>query len=63
MSLFTFHNRGSVTPFNPTRKVKGPDGSSTTLLDVNKELVREAARPDVYIINSKGREVLIETLA
>lgn len=62
MSLYTFYNRGSVTQFNPDRKVKAPDGSFTTLLELHKELVRDAGRRDVYITNHKGREVLIEAL-
>ncbi len=49
---YTFHNRGSVTSFNPQKK-----SGNITLLDLHMDLVRDAGRRDVYILDNKGREV------
>lgn len=54
---YTFYNRGAVSTFNPKQTVKGPDGSSITMLDFHKELVHTTGRRDVYITDNKGREV------
>jgi hypothetical protein len=49
---YTFHNGGTVTSFTPNKK-----SGSSTLLDIHKELVTEAGRRDVYIMDHRGREV------
>jgi hypothetical protein len=55
--LYTFHNRGTVTSFNPDKKTKDDDGKTITLLEFHKELVRTSGKRDVFILNHKGREV------
>lgn len=62
MSDFIFYNRGSITPFSPNQKVKGPDGNMTTLLEFHKQLVIDADRRDVYLTNHKGKEVICREL-
>jgi hypothetical protein len=62
MSRFTFHNQGTIAFFNPGKKSTDSRGNVTTLLELHKELVRNASRKDVYILNNRGREVPIEEL-
>lgn len=57
MQQFTFHNRGSITPFNPKQQTKDASGNPVTMLEFHMELVREADRRDVYIVNHKGKDV------
>ena len=52
---YTFHNRGSITAFNPNKRLFEQGG--ITMLDFHRELVREAGRRDVFILDHKGREV------
>lgn len=54
---YTFHNMGTVTSFAPNKMTFGSDGGRMSMLDFHKELVREAARRDVYIMDHKGRDV------
>lgn len=54
---YTFHNRGTVTSFIPDKLATGADGKRNSLLDIHKDLVREAGRRDVYIMDHKGRDV------
>lgn len=58
MKTYTYHSAGTVTPFNPDSSVKGPDGAVAKALDIHLELVEQADRRDVYILDHKGREVL-----
>ncbi len=54
---YTFHNRGSVTSFTPDKLTKDNAGNRISTIDLHKELVRDANRPDVYIMDQKGRDV------
>jgi hypothetical protein len=54
---FTFHNRGTVTSFTPDKLTKDNAGNRITTLELHKELVRDANRRDVYIMDQKGRDV------
>lgn len=54
---YTFHNRGSVTSFIPDKLTKDNAGNRITTLELHKELVRDANRRDVYIMDHKGRDV------
>lgn len=54
---YTFHNRGTVTSFIPDKLVADSTGKRIPALEVHKELVREAGRRDVYIMDHKGRDV------
>lgn len=63
MKKFTFHNRGSVTAFNPEKATLDSAGDRVTTLELHKELVRDANRRDVYIMDHKGREVESRELA
>lgn len=54
---FTLFNGGSITSFNPDKKTTDAAGNRVTMLELNKEFVRESGRKDVYILNHKGREV------
>lgn len=54
---YAFFNAGSITSFNPDKKTTDASGNRVTLLDLHKEMVRDAGRKDVYILNHKGREV------
>ncbi len=56
MSLYSFHNAGSSVNFAPNKKIKAGN-DTTTSLEFYKELARSAAKPDVYILDNKGREV------
>lgn len=65
MMTFIYYNRGVPTPFNPEKKVTIL-GQTMTALELHKDLVRSAARRDVFITDHKGREVdcsLIEKAA
>jgi hypothetical protein len=53
---YTYFNRGVPTPFNPDKKTTVL-GQTMTTLELHKDLVREAGRRDVYILDHKGREV------
>lgn len=57
MKSYTFHNRGTSTSFTPNKITTGADGNRITMLEFHQELVREAGRRDVYIMDHKGREV------
>lgn len=54
---YTFHNSGTVTSFTPDKLTKDNAGNRVTTLELHKELVREANRRDVYIMDHKGRDV------
>lgn len=54
---YTFANGGSYTTFTPDKKTKDANGNAITLLDLHKQLVRDANRHDVYIMDHKGRIV------
>lgn len=52
---YTFHNRGSIVSFNPNKRMF--ENGGITMLDYHMELVRDAGRRDVFILDHKGREV------
>ena len=53
---YTFHNGGSVTSFNPKKRLY-IGTVAVNALDMHAELVRDAGRPDVFILDNKGRYV------
>lgn len=57
MKTFTLHNSGTITSFNPDKTIIGLDGKPVSMLEFNKELVRNSGRRDVFILDHKGREV------
>lgn len=57
--MYTYVNQGNYHAFNPSH-VTSNKGQKITLLDLHKELVKQANRKDVYLLDAKGREVAVE---
>lgn len=50
--VYTYHNTGSISVFNPQARI-----GDQTELDFYLDIVAKANRPDVFILNHKGKEV------
>lgn len=53
-----FFNSGSRYQFNPDKRAQKIDGSQSTLGEIHKKLVKELNRPDVFLLNNLGEEVV-----
>lgn len=60
--LYTFYNQGSISTFNPDKMIVVPTGRQTNL-EFHLEIVRDAHRRDVYIMDNKGRELQVKVAA
>lgn len=62
--MYTFHNSGSITSFNPRQTAKTQFGQPRqTMLEMYTDLVRTSGRRDVFILDNKGNEVVVEQAA